>query len=114
MTCPRRPRMRRFRPLLDHLEGRALLATIVVAHADEPSIIQALESANDGDTIDMTGLSGIIDCPGTIVPAFHIWTGSRIDWFDTDDSYPRHAGFRADTRGMDERVAAGGDVDGHD
>lgn len=64
------------------------------------------------DTIDFT--IATLDRPGTIFPAFHIWTGSRIDWFDTDDSYPRHAGFRADTRGMDERVAAGGDVDGHD
>ncbi|MFC7331937.1 GFA family protein [Rhodocista pekingensis] len=34
---------------------------------------------------------GSLDDPTALVPAYHIWTSSRLPWFDTADSLPRHA-----------------------
>jgi len=31
-----------------------------------------------------------LDDPGLIAPEYHIWTASRIPWFETADSLPRH------------------------
>jgi hypothetical protein len=31
-----------------------------------------------------------LDAPGEVLPAYHIWTSSRIPWFDTTDDLPRH------------------------
>ena len=50
------------------------------------------------DTIDFT--LGWLDEPHSIAPGFHIWTGSRIAWFETDDHAPRFAAFRPKTRGL--------------
>ena len=49
-------------------------------------------------TIDFSIAS--LDHPGEVVPGFHIWTSSRIGWFDTSDRLPRHPRFRPDTRGL--------------
>lgn len=39
--------------------------------------------------IDVTVAS--LDDPASLPPQYHIWTGSRIAWFDIADSLPRHA-----------------------
>jgi hypothetical protein len=31
-----------------------------------------------------------LDDPSQVAPEYHIWRGSRIDWFDTTDRLPRH------------------------
>jgi len=31
-----------------------------------------------------------LDRPAAIVPQYHIWTRSRLPWFDTRDELPRH------------------------
>ena len=31
-----------------------------------------------------------LDRPAVLVPTYHCWTASRISWFDTDDTLPRH------------------------
>lgn len=31
-----------------------------------------------------------LDTPETCPPQYHIWTDSRLGWFDTDDTLPRH------------------------
>jgi hypothetical protein len=31
-----------------------------------------------------------LDDPGAVHPSYHIWTASRIAWFDTDDDLPRY------------------------
>lgn len=33
-----------------------------------------------------------LDTPESVIPEYHIWTASRVGWFDTADSLPRHAG----------------------
>jgi hypothetical protein len=50
------------------------------------------------DTIDFT--IGSLDEPGEVMPGFHLFFGSRVPWFDTDDGYPRYEGLRPDTRGL--------------
>jgi hypothetical protein len=50
------------------------------------------------DTIDFTIAS--LDLPAQVLPEFHIFFDSRIDWFDCADELPRHGRFRADTRGL--------------
>jgi hypothetical protein len=49
-------------------------------------------------TIDFTIAS--LDAAELLVPAFHIFFGKRLDWFDTADDHPRHEGFRPGTRGL--------------
>ena len=56
-------------------------------------------------TIDFT--IATLDDPGAVAPGFHIWTQSRIDWFETADHLDRHRRFRPDTAGLDDRVAEG-------
>jgi hypothetical protein len=34
---------------------------------------------------------GSLDEPEVLSPEYHIWTDSRIPWFDTADSLPRYA-----------------------
>jgi hypothetical protein len=34
--------------------------------------------------------SASLDNPGAATPAFHLWTESRIVWFETADSFPRY------------------------
>jgi hypothetical protein len=57
------------------------------------------------DTIDFA--IATLDDPDAVAPGFHIWTQSRITWFDTTDSYQRHARFRPDTVGLNDLVSAG-------
>jgi len=58
----------------------------------------AMRVDHQPDTLDFT--IATLDEPGAVAPGFHIWTRSRITWFDTDDNLPRHAAFRAQTRGL--------------
>lgn len=58
----------------------------------------AIHADYQPDTIDVTIPS--LDDPAIIAPKFHIFTDERIAWFDTADDYPRHAGFRPNTRGL--------------
>ncbi|MBC7987766.1 MAG: GFA family protein [Sphingomonadaceae bacterium] len=41
-----------------------------------------------------------LDDPDPVAPGYHIFTASRIAWFDTADDFPRHERFRPDTRGL--------------
>jgi len=50
------------------------------------------------DTIDFTIAS--LDSPADVRPTFHIFFAERVPWFDPKDTYPRHDGFRRDTRGL--------------
>ena len=51
------------------------------------------------DEIDFTICT--LDDPGAVVPGFHIFTGSKVAWFETADRLPRHERFRPTTRGLD-------------
>jgi hypothetical protein len=42
-----------------------------------------------------------LDDPEAIAPGFHIFWGSRIEWFEPRDELPRHDKFRPDTRGLE-------------
>ena len=42
-----------------------------------------------------------LDHPEGLAPQYHIWTESRIPWFDTRDSLPRHPGAGPDAPGGD-------------
>jgi hypothetical protein len=50
-------------------------------------------------TIDFT--LGSLDDAERLRPGFHIFFGSRIEWFDTADRLPRYFGFRPDTPGLE-------------
>lgn len=43
---------------------------------------------SDPEFIDVTIAS--LDDPALVVPEYHIWRMSRLPWFDTADSLPRH------------------------
>jgi hypothetical protein len=49
------------------------------------------------DTIDFTLAS--LDTPEAVAPEFHIWTRSRIEWFDIADDRPRYETSRPARRG---------------
>jgi len=51
------------------------------------------------ETIDLTVAS--LDEPEAVQPGFHIFYSSRIGWAAAGDDLPRHAGFRPDTRGLE-------------
>ena len=68
----------------------------------------AMHVDHQPDTIDFT--IATLDDAGGVRPQFHIFFGSRIEWFDTADRLPRYYSFRPDTRGLDwnrEGAAAG-------
>ena len=44
---------------------------------------------SEPDRLDITVAS--LDDPTGVVPEYHIWTSSRLPWFDTTDQLPRHA-----------------------
>jgi hypothetical protein len=48
-----------------------------------------------------------LDDPQVIAPGFHIWTRSRIGWFETADHLDRHDHFRPDTARLNDIVVAG-------
>jgi len=58
----------------------------------------AMHVDHQPDTIDFT--IPTLDKPEATRPLFHIWVDDRIAWFDTRDDFPRHAEFRANTRGL--------------
>lgn len=51
------------------------------------------------DTIDFAVAT--LDEPDAVAPGFHIFTESRIGWFETEDDLPRHQRFRPETRGLE-------------
>jgi len=51
------------------------------------STLFMVEDAEDG-VVDIATAS--LDQPALIQPEFHIWTASRIPWFETADQLPRH------------------------
>ncbi|HEX6740833.1 MAG TPA: GFA family protein [Sphingomicrobium sp.] len=51
------------------------------------------------ETVDFPIIT--LDEPEAIAPAFHIFWGSRVAWFEPGDCLPRHDKFRPDTRGLD-------------
>lgn len=53
------------------------------------------EYTPQSNTLDFTLAS--LDDPARLVPAYHIWTKSRIPWFDTRDEAPRHLDSGPDT-----------------
>jgi hypothetical protein len=65
----------------------------------------AMSVAHQPDTIDFT--IATLDEPEDVAPGFHIWTRSRIAWFETADRFDRHERFRPDTVGLTEANAAG-------
>jgi hypothetical protein len=67
----------------------------------------AMHVDHQPDTIDFT--IATLDDPERLRPQFHIFFGSRIEWFDTADRMPRYYSFRPDTRGLDwDRVGTAG------
>jgi hypothetical protein len=42
-----------------------------------------------------------LDKPDAAAPEFHIFWGSKVDWFNPGDELPRHDKFRPNTRGLD-------------
>ena len=44
--------------------------------------------ANDPQTTDFT--LGSLNDPEAVKPEYHIWTMSRVEWFETSDELPRH------------------------
>jgi hypothetical protein len=57
----------------------------------------AIHADYQPDTIDIALTT--LDDPDAVQPGFHIWTASRVEWFDTADHHPRFAGFRPETLG---------------
>ena len=51
------------------------------------------------ETVDFSVAT--LDAPDRVVPGFHIFVSSKIDWFETADDLPRHERFRPDTRGLE-------------
>jgi hypothetical protein len=45
---------------------------------------------DEPDYLDVTLAS--LDTPEAVRPSYHIWTASRIGWFDTADDLPRYPG----------------------
>ena len=51
------------------------------------------------ETVDFSVAT--LDDPDRVAPAFHIFWGSKIAWFEPADDLPRHEKFRPDTRGLE-------------
>ncbi|MEG3150118.1 GFA family protein [Sphingomonas sp. ZT3P38] len=66
----------------------------------------AMTVTHQPETIDFT--IATLDVPRAVVPKFHIWTESRIGWFEIADAYDRHERFRPGTMGPSTAAAAGG------
>ncbi len=49
----------------------------------------AYREAEPSDTVDVN--LATLDAPESVKPRCHIWTDSRISWFDTADRLPRYA-----------------------
>jgi hypothetical protein len=46
-------------------------------------------SARTPTTLDVT-IASLVD-PAAVAPEYHIWRQSRVPWFETADTLPRHA-----------------------
>jgi hypothetical protein len=57
----------------------------------------AIHADYQSDTVDIALTT--LDDPDAVQPGFHIWTDSRVEWFDTADHLPRFARFRPNTIG---------------
>ena len=51
------------------------------------------------ETVDFSVAT--LDEPDLVPPGFHIFHGSGISWFETEDDLPRHDRFRPNTRGLE-------------
>ena len=51
------------------------------------------------ETVDFPVVT--LDDPKLAPPEFHIFWGSKVDWFNPGDDLARHDKFRPDTRGLD-------------
>jgi len=51
------------------------------------------------ETLDFSVVT--LDDPDAVPPEFHIFWGSRIDWFNPGDDLPKYDKFRPDTVGLD-------------
>ena len=51
------------------------------------------------ETVDFSVVT--LDDPDSVAPGFHIFHASKVAWFETADSLPRHEKFRPDTRGLE-------------
>lgn len=58
-----------------------------------------MQVAHQPETIDITVAT--LDDPERVTPGFHIFYASRIAWFETTDSLPKHERYRPDTRGLE-------------
>ena len=58
----------------------------------------AMHVDHQPDTIDFTIAS--LDAPAAVRPVFHIFFAERVPWFEPRDTFPRHDGFRPNTRGL--------------
>jgi hypothetical protein len=58
----------------------------------------AMHVDHQPDTIDFTLCS--LDEHDALRPTFHLFVASTPRWFRIADTFPRHAGFRPDTRGL--------------
>jgi hypothetical protein len=56
----------------------------------------AFRDADTPTTVDVNMAS--LDDPGALKPEYHIWTASRIGWFETVDDLPRYADAGPDRR----------------
>ena len=50
------------------------------------------------ETVDFSVAT--LDDPDALPPGFHIFHASKVGWFETADTLPRHDRFRPDTRGL--------------
>ncbi|THD60086.1 GFA family protein [Phenylobacterium sp.] len=60
----------------------------------------AMRADHPPETLDVTVAS--LDDPTAAPPEFHIWTRSRISWFEVADRLPRRAKFRPRTPGLED------------
>lgn len=58
-----------------------------------------MEVDHQPETVDFSVAT--LDSPELVAPGFHIFWASRVPWFEPKDHLPRHAKFRADTRGLE-------------
>jgi hypothetical protein len=49
----------------------------------------AFLASDEPDRLDLAVAT--LDDPSIARPAYHIWTSSRLPWFETGDALPRHA-----------------------
>jgi hypothetical protein len=55
-----------------------------------PEVWHQLALRDEPDYLDVTLAS--LDNPKAVRPSYHIWTASRMPWFDTADDLPRYPG----------------------